>query len=71
MTTLNKMSRLVDAYADEIEHHVVHHPSEESSLVTVMAHVLEQDLPWSFMYSYLSQFKSIIFVMTTSNSVLI
>ncbi|KAJ1376814.1 DNA-binding domain superfamily [Sesbania bispinosa] len=32
-------------------------PSEESSLVTVMDHVLEQDLPWSFMYTGLSQFE--------------
>lgn len=39
------------------QHHVVHHLGEESSLVTVMDHVLEQDLPWSFMYSDLSQFQ--------------
>ncbi|KAK7313673.1 hypothetical protein VNO77_38863 [Canavalia gladiata] len=32
-------------------------PSEESSLVTIMDHVLEQDLPWSFMYTGLSQFQ--------------
>ncbi|XP_027356086.1 ethylene-responsive transcription factor WRI1 [Abrus precatorius] len=32
-------------------------PSEESSLVTIMDHVLDQDLPWSFMYTGLSQFQ--------------
>lgn len=38
-------------------HHVTPRDEESSSLVTIMEHVLEQDLPWSFMYTGLSQFQ--------------
>ncbi|KAK7342983.1 hypothetical protein VNO80_25943 [Phaseolus coccineus] len=36
---------------------LVYHREESSSLVTIMDHVLEQDLPWSFMYTGVSQFQ--------------
>ena len=37
--------------------HVSPREEESSSLITIMDHVLEQDLPWSFMYTGLSQFQ--------------
>ncbi|TKY68466.1 hypothetical protein E2542_SST04718 [Spatholobus suberectus] len=44
------------------QQHQVQYPhvsprEESSSLVTIMDHVLDQDLPWSFMYTGLSQFQ--------------
>ncbi|BAT89626.1 hypothetical protein VIGAN_06062400 [Vigna angularis var. angularis] len=43
-----------------VQHNQVPHTplrEESSSLVTIMDHVLEQDLPWSFMYTGVSEFQ--------------
>lgn len=43
---------------NQVPHTPLVYPREESSsLVTIMDHVLEQDLPWSFMYTGVSQFQ--------------